>query len=430
MLDCRPGHVITCWSVTKPPSSIPALFLDCLCLIASGIQTEQFPIAQQNQRILKEYYKTELKQKSVNALLHSTVESVSTCWLKERFKGVDLVSEYCVLCPLTRMQAKCLDCLSRRWGFLLKENPKDSPLYLDTLVSLYFEIERVYSHPFLAGCTEQTVLKERALDSWSEAFRRSSSKVRVSELLLDILGGEGSCIAVFVKSIQLAHFYQRFYQERRNVAVLRFHRWYLLTRSLFGVLTVEEMNHRVDMAQQALNEGKQVVAILGLLPSHISLSLSFVRDVIVCDREMDPKGDVNALQSVFGLGVSQPLRIFRLVIPMSFELEPFLPGSTFLQELQQFLSDKSSLFSISLQCVRLEVFNVDVICLCIIRIRTHPSFIVLVCSLRASIGAERVCFPGAEAATTESVPSLGHEHSCVCGRTKLEGVTCRSHSAR
>lgn len=188
----------------------------------SGIRTESFPVAQQNQRILKEYYKNELKQQSVNTLLHRPVESISTCWLQERFKGVDLVSEYCVLCPLTKTQAKCLDCLRGRWGFLLKLNPKDSPLYLDTLISLYFEIERVYSHPFLAGCTEQMVLRERALDSWSEAFRRSSSKVRVSELLLDVLSGEDSCVAVFVKSVQLARFYQRFYQEHPGVVVLRF----------------------------------------------------------------------------------------------------------------------------------------------------------------------------------------------------------------
>lgn len=170
------------------------------------------------------------------------------------------------------------------------------------------------------------------------------------------------------------------------------------------------------MAQQALNEGKQVVAILGLLPSHVSLSLSFVRDVIVCDREMDPIGDVNALQSVFGLGVSHPLRIFRLVIPMSFEMEPFLPGSSFLQELQQFLSDKSSQFSSSLQWVCSDAFTVDVICLCITRMRTHPSFIVLVCCIRVSIELECVCFPGAKAVGVESVALPGQEHSCVCGR--------------
>lgn len=407
MLDCRPDHVITCWSITKAPSSIPPLFLDSLSAFVSGIRTESFPVAQQNQRILKEYYKNELKQQSVNTLLHRPVESISTCWLQERFKGVDLVSEYCVLCPLTKTQAKCLDCLRGRWGFLLKLNPKDSPLYLDTLISLYFEIERVYSHPFLAGCTEQMVLRERALDSWSEAFRRSSSKVRVSELLLDVLSGEDSCVAVFVKSVQLARFYQRFYQEHPGVVVLRFFWWRFLIRSLFGVLTVDEMNRRVDMAQQALNEGKRVVAILGLLPSHVSLSLSFVHDVVVCDREMDPVGDLNALQSVFGLGVSRPLRIFRLVTPLSFEMEPFLPGSTFLQELQQFLSDKSTRFSTSLQYVCSELFTVDIMCRCITRIHMPPSFIVLVHYLRVSIGLERVRLPGAEAAAAEFIASPG-----------------------
>lgn len=197
------------------------LFPDYLSTIASSVRLEHFPVAQQNQRILKEYYRKELKQQSMESLLHSPMESITTCWLKERFKGVDLVSEYCVLCPLTKTQARCLDCLERRWSFLLKQNPTNDSIYLDTLISLYFEMERVYSHPFLAGCTEQIVLEEKVPDAWSEVFRRSSSKVRVGELLLNTLGGDGSCVALFVKSVRLANYYQRFYQEHPGVAVLR-----------------------------------------------------------------------------------------------------------------------------------------------------------------------------------------------------------------
>ena len=49
------------------------------------------------------------------------------------------------------------------------------------------EMQRIYTHPFLAGCTEQACLDRHPDMDWSDVFEQASGKVGVSSFLLKCL---------------------------------------------------------------------------------------------------------------------------------------------------------------------------------------------------------------------------------------------------
>lgn len=119
--------------------------------------------------------------------------------------------------------------------------------------------------------------------------------------------------------------------------------------SMFGVHTLDEFNHSVTSIHEAANEGEQVITLLGAIPSHLTFNLSFIQDVILYENDMIPSSDVEQLRTVFHIGDTCKVRLYRLIVPLSFELEFIMPKSNILQEFKHFLAGKSNLLAHILQ---------------------------------------------------------------------------------
>ena len=148
---------------------------------------------QRNLEILQDYYTT-IQNTTFYFSTISSVQSVITMSFSERFGCRSLVTETCVLCPISKDQADCLDHLNERWSFLLSSRSRskmtNSPKMMnDIIISLFFEMMRIYSHPFLGGCTEQLLLELHSDQSWTSVFRTSSSKIMVCDMILNTLTG-------------------------------------------------------------------------------------------------------------------------------------------------------------------------------------------------------------------------------------------------
>ena len=176
--------------------------------------TSEFHKAKSNLPILREYYKRLTGIASIQDLMNEQVETVIPCFFTERFGCDSIITETCVLCPLTRTQAKCLDALQHRWMFLLQLEPRAKSLYYDVVISVLFEMIRIYAHPFLAGCSEPVLLKE-SKESWKDTFRHASSKQLICDMLLKGCGSVG----IYVRSIRLAQYLHRYYEESGFVVI-------------------------------------------------------------------------------------------------------------------------------------------------------------------------------------------------------------------
>ena len=72
--------------------------------------------------------------------------------------------------------------------------------------------------------------------------------------------------------------------------------------SFFGVHTLDELEHSIHMVHLNDLRGTKTVALLGTLPAHVSLPLSFLEHVILLDSDLDPATDVDQLRITFDLG--------------------------------------------------------------------------------------------------------------------------------
>ena len=188
----RPEHIITAWEVEKPEGSLAPHFITFLTQTASKIKLDPvFGPVDNNLKSLGQYY-SGISPDKLRLTPSFSMQSVVTLQYEERFKCTSLITETCVLCPISKDQAECLDHLNERWSFLIDVRPRDKSAPApktqdDAIVSLFFEMVRVYAHPFLGGCTEQLLLEQHASQSWQTVFRESSSKIIVCDLLLKAL---------------------------------------------------------------------------------------------------------------------------------------------------------------------------------------------------------------------------------------------------
>lgn len=215
MCNCSPDQVIVNWKLKGIPQTIPPLFIDSIMTISKSIQIPyEFEQARGNIIVLREYYKRISQIASVKDFMKGQIETIIPCFFSEQFECSSFVTETSILCPLTKTQARCLDALRRRWAFLLQMEPRGKALLNDVVISILFEMMRIYSHPFLAGCSEQLLLKE-SKESWRDTFRHSSSKLMICDLLVK------SCesVGIYVKSIRLAQYLHRYFEESGFVVV-------------------------------------------------------------------------------------------------------------------------------------------------------------------------------------------------------------------
>lgn len=76
----------------------------------------------------------------------------------------------------------------------------------------------------------------------------------------------------------------------------------VIHRSFFGVHTLEEFEHSIHLVHLNALKGTKTIALLGTLPAHLSLPLSFLKHVILLDSDLDPATDVDQLRISFDLG--------------------------------------------------------------------------------------------------------------------------------
>ena len=117
---------------------------------------------------------------TLTLIKHNCVETLIPCFTRDHCDEASLVRESAVLCPLSVTQVRCLECLWQRWGFVLKQNLRNVPIARDVVAGLLYELIRVYTHPFLSGCSE-SVLTEDDARTWSMSFRKACAKVSVLE---------------------------------------------------------------------------------------------------------------------------------------------------------------------------------------------------------------------------------------------------------
>ena len=114
---------------------------------------------------------------------------------------------------------------------------------------------------------------------------------------------------------------------------------------MFGVHTLDEFNHSISNLHQIVKKEKRVITLLGQIPAKLSFNLSFIHDVILYESDMNLVTDSDYLRTVFHIGDTSPVRFFRLLTPLSLEMEFILPKSILIQEYQSFLERKTNQFT-------------------------------------------------------------------------------------
>ena len=147
---------------------------------------------------------------------------------------------------------------------------------------------------------------------WITKFREASGKICVLEFLLKCLF-KVSPHSPYDVGIQLQR-RRRVLQVSPHVSVLgtllhsvrvacrMVHVVASLHCSFFGVHTLDELEHSIHMVHLNDLRGTKTVALLGTLPAHVSLPLSFLEHVILLDSDLDPATDVDQLRITFDLG--------------------------------------------------------------------------------------------------------------------------------
>ena len=260
---------------------------------------------------------------------------------------------------------------------------KVSLLKNDVMLSVVFEMMRIYTHPFLAGCSEEVCMEGGDIGAasgsgsitvsngvtndggvtnnggvttnattnitnitnttnttnattnpphtqiyhttpnlpndsthtnsyWITKFREASGKICVLEFLLKCLF-KVSPHSPYDVGIQL-QCRRRVLQVSPHVSVLgtllhsvrvacrMVHVVASLHCSFFGVHTLNELEHSIHMVHLNDLRGMKTIALLGTLPAHVSLPLSFLEHVILLDSDLDPATDVDQLRITFDLG--------------------------------------------------------------------------------------------------------------------------------
>ena len=205
-----------------------------------------------------------------------------------------------MLCPLSVTQVRCLECLWQRWGFVLKQNLRNVPIARDVVAGLLYELIRVYTHPFLSGCSE-SVLTEDDTRTWSMSFRKTCAKVSVLEHMVKECfqmnthppthSHHPTVVFVYSRTLRLCQYLSRYFLETHRAVV-----------GLFGVGTLQQFTASVHRIRENEVNGVPTVVILGQMPTACSLCLDFVTQVILFDSDLVPASDIDFLRDKFHIG--------------------------------------------------------------------------------------------------------------------------------
>lgn len=304
---------------------------------------------------------------TLTLIKHNCVETLIPCFTRDHCDEASLVRESAVLCPLSVTQVRCLECLWQRWGFVLKQNLRSVPIARDVVAGLLYELIRVYTHPFLSGCSEN-VLTEDDTRAWSMSFRKACAKVSVLEHMVKECfqvsihppthsqerlqvtthppshSQNHSVVFIYSRTLRLCQYLSRYFLETHRAVV-----------GLFGVGTLQQFTASVRRIHENEVNGVPTVVILGQMPTACSLCLDFVTQVILFDSDLVPASDIDFLRDKFHIGTIrvgvlvrphvQPCSFYRLLLPLSFEIAWFYPEQVFLDQFTSFIHSSSNRLS-------------------------------------------------------------------------------------
>lgn len=318
---------------------------------------------------------------TLTLIKHNCVETLIPCFTRDHCDEASLVRESAVLCPLSVTQVRCLECLWQRWGFVLKQNLRNVPIARDVVAGLLYELIRVYTHPFLSGCSEN-VLTEDDTRAWSMSFRKACAKVSVLEHMVKECfqvsihppthsqerlqvtthppshsqeclqvnkdtpshSQNHSVVFIYSRTLRLCQYLSRYFLETHRAVV-----------GLFGVGTLQQFTASVRRIHENEVNGVPTVVILGQMPTACSLCLDFVTQVILFDSDLVPASDIDFLRDKFHIGSIrvgvlvrphvQPCSFYRLLLPLSFEIAWFYPEQVFLDQFTSFIHSSSNRLS-------------------------------------------------------------------------------------
>ena len=251
---------------------------------------------------------------TLTLIKHNCVETLIPCFTRDHCDEASLVRESAVLCPLSVTQVRCLECLWQRWGFVLKQNLRSVPIARDVVAGLLYELIRVYTHPFLSGCSE-SVLTEDDTRAWSMSFRKACAKVSVLEHMVKECfqvtthppshsqeclqvnkdtpshSHHPTTVFIYSRTLRLCQYLSRYFLETHRAVV-----------GLFGVGTLQQFTASVRRIRENEVNGVPTVVILGQMPTACSLCLDFVTQVILFDSDLVPASDIDFLRDKFHIG--------------------------------------------------------------------------------------------------------------------------------
>lgn len=173
-------YTITLWPMDSIPSRIPFPFLESFSSLLFHLESTTAYTA--NQQLLHDYFSncTTSEHLSVD-LMNSSIPSFIPCFSQMKFQSDSLCHDSIILVPLTITQQKCLHALYQRWSFFFNSTcvisngvTVRSSFNKDVMFSVYLEMLRIYTHPFLAGCSASLLLEH---SDFLTEFSSASGKV-------------------------------------------------------------------------------------------------------------------------------------------------------------------------------------------------------------------------------------------------------------
>ena len=187
--ECKYENLIVRWAVTSDHIRVTPSFLYSLySFLPKCAKSAQYHHLATNGQVLSTLYNYYAKQTS-HPLLHyikqNEIKTIIPVFFRDHYHCDSLVIESCIFCPLTAFQTKCLQSLYYRWEAALQNLTGDH--LSDVITTVMFELERIYTHPILAGCSDVCLMELMNGEDWKECFRRASSKVMICEKLIEVM---------------------------------------------------------------------------------------------------------------------------------------------------------------------------------------------------------------------------------------------------
>lgn len=189
LLMNRYEYLIARWPVPNDHPIIKSSFLYSLYLyIPKHVKNMPYNSSLTNNQILSAVYDhyAKLPDKAIlSSIQKLEIHTMIPFFFQQHFKTTSLLTEACIFCPLTIFQTRCLKSLYCRWNFAIQSYnyTQRSTRIKDLTANLLFEILRIYTHPFLAGCSE-ALLQECSKEDWCSTFKQASSKVIMCDYLI------------------------------------------------------------------------------------------------------------------------------------------------------------------------------------------------------------------------------------------------------